>query len=143
MLTKIILGLLLIGLVICIWVLFLPSPLGMFVSGPREIRFVLPASFQGPFIVVPDERGVDLQEVDGVFVVTVPPTPIARVPSVEPFEAMHEESWTTVDNRSTVHDANIGATDNEAALRCIGWQSCGNARDRVKNGSELFSRSDK
>jgi hypothetical protein len=132
MLTKIICGLLLTGLVIYVWGLFFPSPLRMFVSGPREIRFILPASFKGPFIIVPDERGDDLQEVGGVFFVTVPPTRIARVRSVELFAAMHKESWTTVDNRSTVRDANIGATDSETALRCIGSQSCGNTRDRIK-----------
>lgn len=132
MFTRVILGLLLIGLVIGVWMLFLPSPLRMFISGPREIRFVLPESFHGPFIVVLDERGADLQEVDGVLVVTVPPTRIVRVSSVQPFEVMHKETWVSADDQSTVHDANIGATDSESALRSIGWQSCGGARDRLK-----------
>lgn len=132
MLARIIVGTILVGLFIGVWVLFLPSPLRMFDLGPREVRFVLPASFHGAFIVVQDERGDDLQEVDGILVVTVHPTRIARVRTLEPFAEMHKESWTTIDNRSIFHDANIGATDNENALRSIGLQSCGDAKDRLK-----------
>ena len=132
LLTKIIFGLVLLVAALYLWGQILPSPLRIFISRPQEIRFHLPDSFDGPFIVIADERADTLQTLDGQLVVTVPATRIVRVRSVEPFEVMHKESWTTIGRSKSVHNATTDLPDNAVALRCMGSQSCGKDRDRIK-----------
>jgi hypothetical protein len=122
--AKFIGGMLLIGISVglCVWLL----------TRPRDIRFVLPASFDGPFIVVLDERGSDMEVIDGLFVVTVGPTRVVKVRSFKPFAGWHNESWTMVDSRNIIHESDFVAPDDAVTLRPVGLQSCGNSDQRLK-----------
>jgi hypothetical protein len=99
------------------------------------ILFVMPAKFEGAFVVVEDPHGAQLECIKGTFTVDVPPSRVLRVKSFEPFERMHREflSIPNADGKRAVSMVNLLPGAGEGTLRSLGTGG-GEDHDKVLQG---------